>query len=71
MKDFIITMAVVAAITGVLAGVYIAIKYPIESYVCYSKYEDFNPTYGWFEGCRVEHDGSRIPADKLWVDLPN
>ena len=71
MTEFAGFMAVGFVVMMVLFGIIGTPVYFLDKATCHNTYEDFNPTHGLLEGCRVEHNGKRIPADKLWVELPN
>jgi len=59
-------LGIITAAFTALFGVLIALGiYFIERPSCLSKWEDYNPTWGIYEGCRIVINGRRTAVESL------
>lgn len=49
----------------VLLGIALVGDYWFNSWKCNSKFGDYKPTYGLIQGCMIEYNGKKIPAENF------
>lgn len=55
--------------TVIILGVCFGVVYWMEKNTCYAKYEECQPEFSVFGGCKIMVEGKRIPADLMWIEL--
>jgi len=63
MRDFFAFIAIVSGVFIMLFAPAIGLAYFVGRASCYKAYSEFQPSYGFWEGCRIMVDGVATPVD--------
>ncbi len=65
MRLLILTTFFMTSVVAIVVGLISIPAYYIEKMACLGKYVDYEPSYSYWSGCLINHEGKRTPAETL------